>query len=76
MSIHAKSQSLPTKVIQAYNQHLLVVNEETNHEAREDIFVAYRPKIVAIARRLYSKLSNSSSIEIDDLVSGWRNGVA
>ena len=74
MSIMRKP-NISRQAIQAYNQHALVGNEETNHQDQEDVFIAYRPKIVAIARRLYSKLSSSSSIEIDDLVSAGGMGL-
>jgi RNA polymerase sigma factor FliA len=63
------------QALQAYNQHSLTSNEEKNPQSQEDVFVAYRPKIVAIARRLFSRLSNSSSLEIDDLVSAGGMGL-
>ena len=63
------------QTLQAYNQHSSVVGDENSQKSQEDVFVAYRPKIVAIARRLYGRLSSSSSLEVDDLVSAGGMGL-
>ena len=63
------------QALQAYNQHSLVGSEENSQQSQEDVFIAYKPKIVAIARRLYGRLSSSSSLEVDDLVSAGGMGL-
>ena len=63
------------QALQAYNQHSSVVGDENSQKSQEDVFIAYRPKIVAIARRLYGRLSSSSSLEVDDLVSAGGMGL-